>query len=113
MQSTIDMSKKTQYYIDLEEQYGAHNYHPIPVVLSKGEGVYVWDVDGKRYFDFLSAYSALNHGHNHPEILKIFIEQAQKLTLLQHVFYSEKAPVMQKLLKQTKITHPLLVPRWV
>jgi len=89
MQSTIDMSKKTQYYIDLEEQYGAHNYHPIPVVLSKGEGVYVWDVDGKRYFDFLSAYSALNHGHNHPEILKIFIEQAQKLSLTSRAFFND------------------------
>ena len=89
MQSTIDMSKQTQYYIDLEEKYGAHNYHPIPVVLSKGEGVYVWDVDGKRYYDFLSAYSALNHGHCHPEILKAFIEQAQKLSLTSRAFYND------------------------
>jgi len=89
MQLTIGMSKKTQYYINLEEQYGAHNYHPIPVVLSKGEGVYVWDVDGKRYFDFLSAYSALNHGHSHPEILKVFIEQAQRLSLTSRAFFND------------------------
>ena len=75
------MSAKTQYYLDLEEKYGAHNYHPIPVVLNRGEGVYVWDVDGKRYYDFLSGYSAVNQGHCHPKIVKSFIEQAQKLTL--------------------------------
>ena len=60
----------TQEYIDIEDKYGAHNYHPLPVVLSKGDGVYVWDVEGKKYFDFLSAYSAVNQGHCHPKILQ-------------------------------------------
>jgi ornithine--oxo-acid transaminase len=81
MQSVIAMSAKTQYHIGLEEKYGAHNYHPLPVVLSKGEGVFVWDVEGKRYYDFLSGYSAVNQGHCHPAIVKAFIEQAQQLTL--------------------------------
>ena len=71
----------SQYFIELEEKYGAHNYHPLPVVLSKGEGVFVWDVEGKRYYDFLSGYSAVNQGHCHPRILKALVEQAQKLTL--------------------------------
>ena len=63
--------------MQLEDRYGAHNYHPLPVVLSKGEGVYVWDVEGKRYFDFLSAYSAVNQGHCHPKIIQALTEQAQ------------------------------------
>ena len=88
MQSIISMSKKTQYYLQLEEKYGAHNYHPLPVVLSKGEGVYVWDIDGKRYYDFLSGYSAVNQGHCHPKILKAFLEQAQKLTLTSRAFHN-------------------------
>ena len=88
MQSTISMSEKTQYYLELEERYGAHNYHPLPVVLSKGEGVYVWDVDGKRYYDFLSGYSAVNQGHCHHKILKTFLEQAQKLTLTSRAFHN-------------------------
>ena len=67
--------------IALEEKYGAHNYHPLPVVLERGEGVFVWDVDGKRYFDFLSAYSAVNQGHCHPKIVKALCDQAQKLCL--------------------------------
>jgi len=83
------MSKQTQYYIGLEEKYGAHNYHPIPVVLSKGKGVYVWDVDGNRYYDFLSAYSALNQGHNHPKIIEAFIEQAQRLSLTSRAFFND------------------------
>jgi ornithine--oxo-acid transaminase len=83
------MSKKTTYYLGLEEQYSAHNYHPIPVVLDRGEGVYVWDVDGKKYYDFLSGYSALNQGHCHPKILKSFIEQSQKLTLTSRAFHSD------------------------
>lgn len=90
MQSTINMSAKTQYYLELEDKFSAHNYHPIPVVLSRGEGVYVWDIDGKRYFDFLSAYSAVNQGHCHPEIVKAFIEQAQKLTLTSRAFYNDQ-----------------------
>jgi ornithine--oxo-acid transaminase len=89
MQSTINISSKTQYYLDLEEEYGAHNYHPIPVVLNRGEGVYVWDVDANRYYDFLSSYSAVNQGHCHPKIVKAFIEQAQKLTLTSRAFHSD------------------------
>ena len=69
MQSTIALTANTQQYIDLEEKYGAHNYHPLPVVLNRGEGVFVWDVDGKRYYDFLSGYSAVNQGHCHPKII--------------------------------------------
>jgi ornithine--oxo-acid transaminase len=88
MQSTIAMTEKTQYYLDLEERYGAHNYHPIPVVLDRGEGVYVWDVDGKRYYDFLSGYSAVNQGHCHPNIMKSFIGQSQKLTLTSRAFHN-------------------------
>jgi ornithine--oxo-acid transaminase len=88
MTSTIMLSEQTQYYLGLEEKYGAHNYHPLPVVLSKGEGVYLWDVDGKRYYDFLSGYSAVNQGHCHPKILKAFIEQAQQLTLTSRAFHN-------------------------
>jgi ornithine--oxo-acid transaminase len=89
MQSTINISSATQSYLALEEQYGAHNYHPIPVVLNRGEGVFVWDIDGKRYYDFLSGYSAVNQGHCHPRILKTFIEQAQKLTLTSRAFHND------------------------
>lgn len=85
---THTVSEKSTYYLQLEEQYGAHNYHPIPVVLEKGEGVHVWDVDGKRYYDFLSGYSALNQGHCHPRIIKTLIEQAQKLTLTSRAFFN-------------------------
>lgn len=74
--------------IELEEKYGAHNYHPLPVVLEKGEGVFVWDTDGKRYYDFLSSYSALNQGHCHPRIINALVEQAQKLTLTSRAFYN-------------------------
>jgi ornithine--oxo-acid transaminase len=83
------LSDKTKYYLDLEEQYGAHNYHPLPVVLQKGEGVFVWDVDGKRYYDFLSGYSAVNQGHCHPKIIAAFMMQAQQLTLTSRAFYSD------------------------
>jgi len=82
------MSSQTQYYLELEEKYSAHNYHPLPVVINRGEGVYVWDVEGKRYYDFLSGYSALNHGHCHPKILQAFIEQAQSLTLTSRAFHN-------------------------
>ena len=88
MQSTIALSANTQQYIDLEEKYGAHNYHPLPVVLNRGEGVFVWDVDGKRYYDFLSGYSAVNQGHCHPKIIAALTEQAQKLTLTSRAFHS-------------------------
>ncbi|MGE0090574.1 MAG: ornithine--oxo-acid transaminase [Bacteroidales bacterium] len=83
------MTKKTsQDYINQEGKYGAHNYHPLPVVLEKGEGPYVWDVEGKKYFDFLSAYSAVNQGHCHPKIVKAMTDQAQKLTLTSRAFYN-------------------------
>jgi len=75
-------------YMEKESQFGAHNYHPLPVVLEKGEGVYVWDTDGKKYYDFLSAYSAVNQGHCHPKIIGAMMEQAQKLTLTSRAFYS-------------------------
>ena len=89
MQSITASSDRTQYYLDLEEKYGAHNYHPLPVVLTKGEGVFVYDVDGKRYYDFLSGYSAVNQGHCHPAIVAAFIEQSQKLTLVSRAFHSD------------------------
>ena len=88
MNTLINMSEKTQYYIALEEKSGAHNYHPIPVVLEKGEGVFVYDVKGERYYDFLSGYSAVNQGHCHPKIVQSFIEQSQKLTLTSRAFYN-------------------------
>lgn len=81
---------RTQELIELEERYGAHNYHPLPVVLSKGSGVQVWDVEGKCYFDFLSAYSAVNQGHCHPRITRALVEQAQKLTLTSRAFYNDQ-----------------------
>lgn len=76
--------------ISLEDKFGAHNYHPLPVVLSKGEGVYVWDTEGKRYYDFLSAYSAVNQGHCHPKIIGALVNQAQTLTLTSRAFYNDK-----------------------
>ncbi len=79
-----------QEAIALEEKYNAHNYHPLPVVLTRGEGVHLWDVEGKRYYDFLSAYSAVNQGHCHPRIINALIEQAQKLTLTSRAFYNDK-----------------------
>ncbi|WP_369049116.1 ornithine--oxo-acid transaminase [Tenacibaculum sp. UWU-22] len=79
----------SQQAIDLENTYGAHNYHPLPVVLNRGEGVYVWDVEGKRYYDFLSAYSAVNQGHCHPKIIAALIEQAKTLTLTSRAFYND------------------------
>ncbi|KIC64545.1 ornithine--oxo-acid transaminase [Chryseobacterium taiwanense] len=82
--------KNSQYFIDLEDQYGAHNYHPLPVVLDKGEGVFVWDVEGKKYYDFLSAYSAVNQGHSHPKIVDALVEQAKKLALTSRAFYNSK-----------------------
>ncbi|WP_396161359.1 ornithine--oxo-acid transaminase [Flavobacterium sp.] len=81
--------------IALEEQHGAHNYHPLPIVLSRGEGVYVWDVAGKKYFDFLSAYSAVNQGHCHPKIVNALVQQAQTLTLTSRAFYNDKLGVYE------------------
>lgn len=84
------MTALTQQLIDQENQYSAHNYHPLPVVLKKGEGVYVWDVEGKKYFDFLSAYSAVNQGHSHPIIVKALIDQASGLALTSRAFHNDK-----------------------
>ena len=78
----------SSYYIELEDKYGAHNYHPLPVVIKKGEGIYVWDVEGKQYFDFLSAYSAVNQGHCHPKIIQALNEQASTLTLTSRAFHN-------------------------
>lgn len=87
---------KTQEYIEIEERYGAHNYHPLDVVIEKGEGVWVYDVEGKKYLDCLSAYSALNQGHVHPTILKAMIEQAQKVTLTSRAFRNNQLPLFYK-----------------
>ncbi len=83
------ISSVTEQYLQKEEQYGAHNYHPLPVVLARGEGVYVWDVEGRRYYDFLSGYSAINQGHCHPRIIETFIEQARRLTLTSRAFHND------------------------
>lgn len=91
---------KTKELISLEDKYGAHNYHPIPVVLEKGEGVYVWDVDGKKYLDFLSAYSAVNQGHSHPRILKALHEQSLKMTLTSRAFYNSELGKFEKFLTE-------------
>ena len=86
--------------INLEDQYGAHNYHPLPVVLARGEGVYVWDVEGKRYYDFLSAYSSVNQGHCHPRIVNAMIEQAQTLTLTSRAFHNDKLGTLRRICHQ-------------
>lgn len=91
-----DTILSSQAAIDLEEKYGAHNYHPLPVVLHKGEGVFLWDMEGKRYYDFLSAYSAVNQGHCHPRIINKLIEQAKELTLTSRAFYNDKLGVAEK-----------------
>jgi len=82
-------SSRTQHFLEMEERYGAHNYHPLPVVLQRGEGVFVWDVEGKKYFDFLSAYSAVNQGHCHPRILDALTEQARTMTLASRAFHTD------------------------
>lgn len=89
MQLTGTLSATSQHFLELEAKYGAHNYHPVPVVLTRGEGIYVWDVDGKRYVDFLSGYSAVNQGHCHPAIVQSLIDQAQRLTLTSRAFHSD------------------------
>jgi ornithine--oxo-acid transaminase len=98
MTETINSSREA---IQLEDQYGAHNYHPLPVVLSKGEGVFVWDVEGKRYYDFLSAYSAVNQGHCHPRIINALIAQARELTLTSRAFYNDKLGLAEKFICET------------
>lgn len=92
--------ERSSELIALEEKYGAHNYHPLPVVLEKGEGVYVWDVDGKKYFDFLSAYSAVNQGHCHPRIITKLKEQAEKLTLTSRAFYNAELGKYEKFITE-------------
>jgi len=86
---SMEITPKAKAFIEKEEIYGAHNYHPLPVVLSRGEGIYVWDVDGKRYFDFLSAYSAVNQGHCHPKIVEALTSQASTLCLTSRAFYND------------------------
>lgn len=90
--------KGSKYFIELEDKYGAHNYHPLPVVLTRGEGVFLWDVEGKRYYDFLSAYSAVNQGHCHPRIIKALVDQASELTLTSRAFYNNKLGVYEEYL---------------
>ncbi|USD25523.1 ornithine--oxo-acid transaminase [Flagellimonas marinaquae] len=91
----------SQQAIDLENKYGAHNYHPLPVVLSKGDGVYVWDVEGKKYYDFLSAYSAVNQGHCHPKIVGAMVDQAKTLTLTSRAFYNDMLGKYEKYVTET------------
>jgi ornithine--oxo-acid transaminase len=94
METKTQLSSKE--LMALEDKYGAHNYHPLPVVLAKGEGVYVWDVEGKKYYDFLSAYSAINQGHGHPRIVQALKDQADSLTLTSRAFYNDKLGVYEK-----------------
>ncbi|MDW8332093.1 MAG: ornithine--oxo-acid transaminase [Cyclobacteriaceae bacterium] len=98
MTTSISSSRQA---IELENRYGAHNYHPLPVVLTRGEGVFLWDVEGKRYFDFLSAYSAVNQGHCHPRIIHALIEQAKELTLVSRAFYNDKLGLAEKYVCET------------
>lgn len=98
MVQTINSSQEA---IQLEDRYGAHNYHPLPVVLSKGEGVFLWDVGGKRYFDFLSAYSAVNQGHCHPRIIQALVDQAGELTLTSRAFYNDRLGLAEKMICET------------
>lgn len=88
MHTTIPVTARAQHYLDLEDKFGAHNYHPLPVVLQKGAGAFVWDVDDRRYYDFLSGYSAVNQGHCHPAIVQAMVEQAHTLTLTSRAFHS-------------------------
>ena len=92
---------KTQDFVELEEKYGAHNYHPLDVVIERGEGVWVYDVEGKKYLDCLSAYSAVNQGHVHPKILEALQKQATKLTLTSRAFRNDQLPLLYKELAET------------
>ncbi len=96
MHNPLHTSANTQYYLDLEEKYGAHNYHPLPVVLKKGTGVFLWDVDDKRYFDFLSGYSAVNQGHCHPAVVEVLQAQASELTLTSRAFHNDQLGEYEK-----------------
>lgn len=97
----VETITSSQEAILLEEKFGAHNYHPLEVVLSKGEGVHVWDVEGKHYYDFLSAYSAVNQGHCHPRIINALIHQAKELTLTSRAFYNDKLGIAEKFVCET------------
>jgi ornithine--oxo-acid transaminase len=94
------LGTKSQHLMELEDRYGAHNYHPLPVVLAKGEGAYVWDVEGKKYYDFLSAYSAVNQGHCHPRIINAMHEQAKTLTLTSRAFYNDQLGVYEEFMSK-------------
>ncbi|MBC6605992.1 ornithine--oxo-acid transaminase [Hymenobacter sp. BT188] len=96
METTPTTAHRSQEFMALEDRYGAHNYHPLPVVLSRGEGVYLWDVEGKQYLDFLSAYSAVNQGHCHPRIIGAMVEQAQRLTLTSRAFFNDQLGLAEK-----------------
>ncbi|MDD3356653.1 MAG: aminotransferase class III-fold pyridoxal phosphate-dependent enzyme, partial [Dysgonamonadaceae bacterium] len=96
----MKLSEKTEHFISLERKYGAHNYEPLPVVLSRGEGPLVWDVDGKKYFDFLSAYSAVNQGHCHPKIVEALKTQAETLCLTSRAFYNDTLGPYEKLMNE-------------
>ena len=98
---SVEQKMSSQEAMALEDRYGAHNYHPLPVVLSRGEGVYVWDVEGKKYFDFLSAYSAVNQGHCHPKIINALVDQAQTLTLTSRAFYNDQLGLFERLVSET------------
>jgi len=92
--TVADSTTKAQALIALEERFGSHNYHPLDVVCERGEGVYLWDVEGKRYMDFLAAYSAVNQGHNHPRIADALVAQARKLALTSRAFRNDRLPVL-------------------
>ncbi|HET6992683.1 MAG TPA: ornithine--oxo-acid transaminase [Bacteroidia bacterium] len=96
MSTVAEKLTRSEELISMEARYGAHNYHPLPVVLARGEGVFVWDVEGKKYYDFLAAYSAVNQGHCHPEIIKALVEQASKLTLTSRAFYNDSLGEYEK-----------------
>ncbi|HRP31161.1 MAG TPA: ornithine--oxo-acid transaminase [Agriterribacter sp.] len=100
MSATLPFTEKTSFYLNLEEKYGAHNYHPLPVVLKRGKGVLVWDVDDKQYFDFLSGYSAVNQGHCHPKIVSALLSQAQQLTLTSRAFYNNRLGEYEQFITQ-------------
>ncbi len=97
----IDTTAATRHFIELEETFGAHNYHPLDVVLERGQGVFMWDVEGRRYYDFLSAYSAVNQGHCHPRIIAALTEQAQRLTLTSRAFYNNRLGECEELMAKT------------
>src|SRR5215470_2905846 len=84
------LSDLSRHYLDLENKYGAHNYHPLPVVLTRGEGIYVWDADNKRYIDMMSAYSAVSHGHCHPRLVQALTQQAQRLAVVSRAYHTDK-----------------------